>query len=216
MNANASIGGERKISFVSRDDFVDFLGHVVDNESIACVGSGLRFANVDAITLRHPRLIHAEFSAMRIDTQRFGTLQLQTDQLFLFPQGLIGMESLRHWALLPDFENPSVAWLQSASRGDRAIALISPRAFFDDYRVRVSRRELGCLHLKAGAELYVMTTVSGHVGKLSTNLRSPILVNLSRRLGCQVIADASQPIQQPLAIAAKRKQSVADLVRRAA
>ena len=69
---------------------------------------------------------------MRIDTHRFGTLQLNADQLFLFPQGLIGMETLRQWALLPDPVNASVAWLQSASRGDRAIALISPRAFFDE------------------------------------------------------------------------------------
>ncbi|NND97572.1 MAG: flagellar assembly protein FliW [Pirellulaceae bacterium] len=153
---------------------------------------------------------------MRIDTQRFGTLELQTDQLFLFPQGLIGMESLRHWALLPDTENPSVAWLQSASRGDRAIALISPRAFFDDYRVRISRRELACLHLTPGAELYVMTTVAGHVGKLTTNLRSPLLINLSRRLGCQVITDEEQAIQRPLPIAAPRSQTVADLVKRAA
>ncbi len=68
---------------------------------------------------------------MRIDTQRFGTLQINPDELFLFPQGLIGMESLRQWALLPDFDNPAVAWLQSASRGDRAIPLISPRAFFE-------------------------------------------------------------------------------------
>ncbi len=154
--------------------------------------------------------------AMRIDTQRFGTLELQSDQLFLFPQGLIGMESLRHWTLLPDPANPSVAWLQSASRGDRAIALISPRAFFGDYRVRIAKRELSSLQLSAEAELYVMTTVSGHVGKLTTNLRSPILVNLTRRLGCQVIADASQPIQQPLAIAAEQKQTAADLLCRAA
>ena len=52
---------------------------------------------------------------MRIDTQRFGTLQINPDELFLFPQGLIGMESLRQWALLPDLDNPSVAWLQSAT-----------------------------------------------------------------------------------------------------
>ena len=126
------------------------------------------------------------------------------------------MESLRHWALLPDLENPAVAWLQSASRGDRAVALISPRAFFDSYRVRVSRRELACLHLKAGAETYVMTTVSGHVGKLTTNLRSPILLNLSRRLGCQVITDDEQSIQRILPIAASRKSSVPGVVNRAA
>ena len=57
---------------------------------------------------------------MRIETQRFGTLRLNAEQLFLFPQGLIGMETLRQWALLPDPDNASVAWLQSASRRDRA------------------------------------------------------------------------------------------------
>ena len=135
---------------------------------------------------------------MRIETQRFGNLILDQDQLFLFPAGLIGMEALRDWALLPDLENPSVAWLQCASRGDRALPLISPRALFPDYRVQVSRRDLASLHLKPGAELYVLTTVAGPPGKLSTNLRSPIVINLSRRLGCQVISDAELPVRQSL------------------
>lgn len=154
--------------------------------------------------------------AMRINTQRFGTLTLNADQLFLFPQGLIGMETLRQWALLPDQDNPSVAWLQSASRGDRAVALISPRAFFSDYRVHVSRRELAVLHMRPGAELYVMTTISGHVGKLTTNLRSPLLLNLNRRLGCQVITNDEQPLQQKLPIATTVQPSVSEIIRQAA
>ncbi|QEG00575.1 Flagellar assembly factor FliW [Stieleria maiorica] len=133
---------------------------------------------------------------MRIETQRFGNITVDQDQLLLFPAGLIGMETLRDWALLPDSENPAVAWLQSASRGDRALPLISPRAFFPDYRVQVSRRELAGLHMRPGTQLYVLTTVSGHSGKLTTNLRSPILLNLSRRLGCQVITDNDHPLQQ--------------------
>lgn len=153
---------------------------------------------------------------MQIQTQRFGTLSLNADQLFLFPQGLIGMETLRQWALLPDPENPSVAWLQSASRGDRAIAMISPRAFFDNYRVHVGRRDLAALHLRPGAEVYVMSTISGHVGKLTTNLRSPILLNLSRRLGCQVITSDEQPVQQPLPLVLAKQPTVSDIVRRAA
>lgn len=154
---------------------------------------------------------------MRIDTQRFGTLQLNPEDLFLFPQGLIGMESLRQWALLPDAENPVVAWLQSASKGDRAIPVISPRAFFDGYRVHVTRRELACLHLQPGSEVYVLTTISGHVGRLTTNLRSPLLLNLSRRLGCQVITGDEQPIQQSIPLApASGRVSVVDLARQAA
>lgn len=133
---------------------------------------------------------------MRIETQRFGIISLDQEQLFLFPAGLIGMETLRDWALLPDLQNPSVAWLQSASRGDRALPLISPRAFFKDYRVQVSQRELTGLHMKPGAEMYVLTTVATHGGRMTTNLRSPILVNLSRRLGCQIITDNDQPLRQ--------------------
>lgn len=140
---------------------------------------------------------------MRIETQRFGTLQLNSDQLFLFPQGLIGMETLRQWALLPDPNNASVAWLQSASRGDRAIALISPRAFFADYRVRVTRRELECLHLQPGTETYIMAAVSGHVGKLTSNLRAPMVLNLDRRLGCQVITNDDQPLQRQVPLMTK-------------
>jgi flagellar assembly factor FliW len=154
---------------------------------------------------------------MRIDTQRFGTLNLKADQLFLFPQGLIGMETLRQWALLPDPLNTAVAWLQSASRGDRAIPMISPRAFFEDYRVHVSRRDLACLHMQSDAELYVLTAVSGHVGRLTTNLRSPLLLNLNRRLGCQVITGDDQPIQEPLPLMkASQQVSVAEIVRQAA
>ncbi len=135
---------------------------------------------------------------MRIETHRFGNLVLNTEDLFLFPQGLIGLETLRQWALIPDPDNESVAWLQSASRGDRAVPLVSPRAFFPDYRVHVSRREMASLHMRPGAELYIMTTVSGHVGKLTTNLRAPLLLNLDKRLGCQVITNDDQPIRQAL------------------
>jgi flagellar assembly factor FliW len=154
---------------------------------------------------------------MRINTQRFGNLQLDADQLFLFPQGLIGMETLRQWALLPDPENSAVAWLQSASRSDRAIALISPRAFFENYRVHVTRRDLACLHLQMGAEVYVLTAVAGHVGRLTTNLRSPVLLNLHRRLGCQVITTDDQAIQQPLPLASRSQRSATvEVVRKAA
>lgn len=126
---------------------------------------------------------------MRIETTRFGTLEINERDLFLFPQGLIGMETLRQWALLPDLQSPAVAWLQSASRGDRALPLISPRAFLEGYRVRINRRSMGSLHLRSGDETYVLTTVSGTPGDVVTNLRAPIILNLSRRLGCQVVTE---------------------------
>ena len=135
---------------------------------------------------------------MRIDTSRFGSLRIDEDRLFLFPQGLIGMETLRQWALLPDPHCAAVAWLQSASRGDQAIALVSPRAFVPEYRVRVARRDLAPLQLRPGNQTYVLTTLAGHVGRLTINLRAPVIINLQRRIGCQVVTGDDQPLRHPL------------------
>ncbi len=135
---------------------------------------------------------------MRIETQRFGTLQVDERELFLFPQGLIGLETLRQWALVPDPENPAVAWLQSASRGDRALAMISPRVFVANYRVHIPSRALEVLQLRQDHRTYVLTTLSGKPGAVTTNLCAPVIVNLDRRLGCQVVTGDDQPVQHAL------------------
>jgi len=135
---------------------------------------------------------------MRIETDRFGSLEIDERELFLFPQGLIGLETLRQWALLPDPENTSVAWLQSASRGDRALAVVSPRVFVPDYRIHVSSRSMQVLQLRSDHRTYILTTIAGSVGRVTTNLRAPIIINLDRRLGCQVVTGDDQPMQYAL------------------
>jgi flagellar assembly factor FliW len=132
---------------------------------------------------------------MRIETERFGCLEADDRQLFLFPQGLIGLETLRQWLLIPDFENPLVAWLQSASRGDRALALISPRLFVPGYRVHIPRQGLDAIQLRGEDRVYVLTTLSGKPDQVTTNLRAPVIINLDKRLGCQVVTGDDQPVQ---------------------
>lgn len=135
---------------------------------------------------------------MRIQTARFGNLQVDQRELLLFPQGLIGLETLRQWLLVPDPENQMVAWLQSASRGDQALAVVSPRSFVPDYRVQVSQRALETLQLRSNHRTYVLTVLAGRSGALTTNLRAPVIINLDRRLGCQVVTGDEQPVQYPL------------------
>ena len=137
---------------------------------------------------------------MRINTSRFGTLDLAENELFNFPQGLIGLESLKVWCLVPDPNSPAVAWLQSVSRAQQAVAVISPRAFVEGYRACVSSRDLACLQIRPTDRTYIVTTVAGHVGHLTTNLQAPIVINLDRQLGCQVVATDEQPLRYALRI----------------
>lgn len=136
---------------------------------------------------------------MQIDTTRFGPLEIEPADLLLFPNGLVAFEDCRHWVLLADADNSLVGWLQSASRADVAIPVVSPRRFKTDYQIRINKTQLAPLHLRAVHEAYVLTIVGRNERGLTLNLKAPLVVNLDRRLGRQVVAIDDQPLQFELA-----------------
>ena len=145
---------------------------------------------------------------MKITTGRFGTLELPCDELFLFPGGLIGLERRRQWALIPDADHPSMAWLQSTTLGELALPVVSPRAFFPDYRARLADRDLKNLRLRSGDETFIVTTVSHHDAGMTTNLRAPIVLNLRNRLGGQLVTTDDQPIRAALPTASGKSDTL--------
>ncbi len=132
---------------------------------------------------------------MQISTTRFGTLAVDVDDLLHFPHGVIGFEDCGHWVLLADPHSTAVGWLQSADRPATALAVVSPRRFREDYRIRVGQSQLAPLALTERDRLYSLCVVSKQDGNCVMNLRAPILINLDRRLGCQVVTTDEQPLQ---------------------
>jgi len=136
---------------------------------------------------------------MMIQTSRFGAVDIEADDILLFPKGLLGFEDCRHWVLLADETNEALGWLQNISRPDLAFAVVSPRRYVPGYEIRVPRTELLQLQLAAIDQAYVLTLVSSHDGELTTNLKAPLLINLDRRLGRQLVCTDDQPMQFRLA-----------------
>ncbi len=135
---------------------------------------------------------------MQIATTRFGSLAVDVDDLLHFPRGLMGFEDCRHWVLLADSKNSAVGWLQSADRPAVALAVVSPRRFAPEYRIRINHTQLSSLDLADASRLYALCAVNRDDGRCTMNLRAPILINLDRRLGCQVVTADEQPLQLEL------------------
>ncbi|MCU0959826.1 MAG: flagellar assembly protein FliW [Pirellulaceae bacterium] len=135
---------------------------------------------------------------MQLSTTRFGLLAVDVDDLIHFPHGVIGYEGCRRWLLLADPQSDAVGWLQSAERPATALAVVSPRRFAAGYRIRVARHQLACLALHDHDRMYALCVVNKQDGQCVINLRAPILINLDRRLGCQLITSDEQPLQLPL------------------
>ena len=137
-------------------------------------------------------------AAMQIQTSRFGSVQIEADDILLFPHGLIGFEDCRHWVLLSDAENDSLGWLQSVSKAEVALPVLSPRRFVPGYQVRIARSQLLPLELAQFDQAFLLSVVSREDGELTVNLKAPIIVNLDRRLGRQVITSDEQPVAQAI------------------
>ena len=137
---------------------------------------------------------------MRIQTSRFGCIDAKQEDILVFPQGLIGFESSRHWIILPDPENTDVAWLQSVAQPQVAMPVVSPRKFAPDYKACVSQRQLATLKIRNQDRVFLFTVVSKTGKTLTINLRSPIIVNLTQRLASQVITSENQPLALPISL----------------
>ena len=136
---------------------------------------------------------------MKIDTTRFGNVEIEPDHLLHFPSGMLGLEDCRHWVLLADAETDGLGWLQSTVHAEIALAVVSPRRFVPDYQVRISRGELAALELADLRDAHLLAILGKGEQGITLNLKAPVVINLQRRLGRQVITNGDLPIQYPLA-----------------
>lgn len=137
--------------------------------------------------------------AMQINTTRFGLVNFEVDDILHFPHGLIGFEDCRHWVLLGDAENEALGWLQCVPRPEVALPVVSPRRFVPEYQVRVTRGQLAPLELSQFDQAFVLTVISQNQADLTVNLKAPLVVNLNRRIGRQVITTDEQPLAHRVA-----------------
>ena len=144
------------------------------------------------------QLVYRNLS-MKIHTTRFGAIDIEPDDILFFRNGLLGFEDCRHWVLLADSDNTAVAWLQSMQHSDIAMPVVSPRRFVEDYQVRLEPEDVELLQLTAAEQAFVLGVVSRENNKLTVNLRAPLVINLERRIGSQVVTVDQQPLQHDLA-----------------
>ena len=135
---------------------------------------------------------------MQIDTTRFGPLEIMPEDILLFSRGVIGFEQHRHWVLLADENSDSVAWLQSLNDAEVALPMVSPRRFVPSYRVHITGSQLTPLELAVLDRAFVLVVLSRSERSLTIDLRAPIVLNLERRIGRQLVTSTEEQIQMAI------------------
>ena len=126
---------------------------------------------------------------MKVETTRFGPLEVSDEAVLSFPEALIGFEASTRYTIVGREPGKAVWWLQSLDAPEVAFILTDPAGVAPEYRPEVSRTDLSALGLASieEAEVHVMLVVSQAPKQITANLLGPLVVNPRTRVGKQVV-----------------------------
>ncbi len=134
---------------------------------------------------------------MIVESTRFGTLELTSDEIIDFGPGLLGFADSRSYVLIELPDDDDYLWLHSVDEPDVAFLVVRPWGFFPDYEIDVPDATISELALDSpvDAEVFLLLTVhrseEAQPDFLTANLLGPVVVNTRQRCGRQVVLDSS-------------------------
>lgn len=140
--------------------------------------------------------------AVKIDTERFGTLEVAKSDWIEIKGSILGFERCRRFVLLLHDENTPLCWLQSLEDPNLAFVVINPLVIKPDYQPLLQKIDLEFLGIKDLCEMVLLAivTVRSNPFRITANLRAPLVINGTSRQANQIILeDTEYPIQYDVA-----------------
>ncbi len=128
---------------------------------------------------------------MKIKTKRFGEIEIDPKTKITFPSGILGFADHKDYVLIDANKKSPLKWLQSLESPDLAFVVTDPLIFKPDYQIRLYRADLEEIKVDDPTRVaqLVIVTVPKDPGKMTANLKGPLLINTENNLGKQVVLD---------------------------
>ena len=125
---------------------------------------------------------------MILDTKAYGRVEIEESQLLDFPQGILGFEEYRRFALIDAHKKPFF-WLQSTEEARIAFILIKPSIFHEDYEPGISKEDFDDIEAAGPEECLVFAIVTvPESGPMTANLQGPLYISKKTRKGKQCVS----------------------------
>jgi flagellar assembly factor FliW len=138
---------------------------------------------------------------MELITKQHGTFTYNEEDIITFKKGIMGLENLKKFIIADIKENPIFKILQSIEDEDVGLVIISPFEVKNNYEIELKENLTENLSISSQKEvmLYNTVTVNSDVHKITVNLKAPIVINMDKKLGEQIIIDKEEyKIKHPL------------------
>ncbi len=127
---------------------------------------------------------------MKINTSRFGEIEVDDELIFDFIEPILGYEHLSKFILLDHTQDSPFKWLQSAEDPDIAFPVTFPAFFGIDYQFVIAEDKAKKLELTNAENLLsfnIACIPQGSPQNTTVNLVGPIVVNISNKKSMQLV-----------------------------
>ncbi|HTH95525.1 MAG TPA: flagellar assembly protein FliW [Rhodocyclaceae bacterium] len=131
--------------------------------------------------------------SVKINSYRYGQIEVSDDKVIEFPAGLPGFENLHRYALCHiEGEESKYFILHSLDDPNVALSIADPTMLGFSYEIKLNdemQKQLGQPDTpEATADNAVMVILTKNTdGELSANLKAPLILNLNTKRGIQYI-----------------------------
>lgn len=131
---------------------------------------------------------------MKLNTVRFGEIEIDETRIFKFVLPIIGFNELRDFVILDLNKDNFFKWLQSVEDPALAFPIVSVFSMNVDYSIDLSDKVVESLNITDVESLLVMNIASipqDNPQGTTINLLAPLVFNLKESLAGQVILSGS-------------------------
>ena len=131
---------------------------------------------------------------MKINTARFGEIDIDETRIFDFALPIIGFNELKKFIILDINQESMFKWLQSVENPELAFPIVSVFSMNADYSVDIPDNVVEKLKITTAESVLVMNIASipqDNPQGTTLNLLAPLIFNLDEQLAGQVILSGS-------------------------
>lgn len=138
---------------------------------------------------------------MKVETSRFGELEIPETDIISFTEGLIGLSSLNRFWLIDDADQRPFKWLQSLDEPSLAYVVLEPEWLWPGYVEELSPLVMAAMGIEKAEDLtfLVIVTIPEDPREMTANMKGPLIFDIKDRKGIQLILDDERyPLQWPI------------------
>lgn len=127
---------------------------------------------------------------MKINTSRFGELDLDESSTFTFIEPILGYEHLSKFFIVDHMPDSPFKWLQSCEDGKIAFPITAPGNFGLDYQFVIPESDTKKLEISSSENVLTVNIVcipQGAPEASTINLLGPIIFNLVNKKAIQLV-----------------------------